>query len=156
MLSGCDILNEDYEHAEEVWKCFDMKDMRNYHDLYLKTNVLLLADLFKNFRGIRLKNCERDPAWYFTARGLAWNACLKESGVQLELLNDPDMLLMIEKGISGGVSMISTRYSKAINKYMGEKFNPDEQEKYAVSGCKQLAWLGDEPTFACWKIEVGA
>jgi len=77
-----------------------------------------------------MKNYELDPACYYTAPGLAWNACLKKIGVQLELLSDPDMLLMIEQCIRGGVSMISKRYAKANNKYMGENFNPKEKSKF--------------------------
>ena len=74
-----------------------------------------------------MKNYDLDPAWYYIAPGLTWDACLKMTGFQLELLFDMEMLLMNEQGIRGGVSMISTRYAKANNKYMGEKFNPNEK-----------------------------
>ena len=84
--------------------------MRGYHDLYLESDVLLLADVFENFRNVCLKNYKLDPAWYFTSPGIAWDAALKMTGVELELLTDPDMLLMIEKGVRGGVSMISKRH----------------------------------------------
>ena len=87
-------------------KKFEMKSFREYHDLYLKTDVLLLADVFENFRDICMNNYDLDPAWYYTVPGLAWDACLKKTGVQLELLSDPDMLLMFEQGIRGRVSMI--------------------------------------------------
>ena len=87
--------------------------MRDYHDLYLKSDTLLLADIFENFRDVCMKNYKLDPAWYYTAPGLAWDAALKLAKVKLELLTDPDMLLMIEHGIRGGVSMISTRYSQS-------------------------------------------
>ena len=113
------ISEEEYEHAKTVWKEFDIDRMRNYHDLYLLSDVLLLADVFDNFRNVCLKNYKLDAAWYYTAPGLAWDAALKMTGVELELLTDPDMLLMIEKGIRGGVSMISKRHGKANNKYMG-------------------------------------
>jgi len=93
------------------------------------TDVVLLADVFENFREVCLKNCELDPCWYYSAPGLAWDACLKSTEVQLELLSDPDMLLMIEQGIRGGVSMISTRYSRANNKYMKD-FNSKESSKF--------------------------
>ena len=90
-----------------------MKTMREYHDLYLMSDVLLLADVFENFRDVCSKNYGLDPAWYYTAPGLAWDAALKLTKVNLELLTDIDMLLMIEKGIRGGVSMISTRYGES-------------------------------------------
>ena len=129
-LTGEGISNEDYERAKKVWKVFGMKTLQDYHDLYNVTDVLLLADVFENFRNICLDNYKLDPAHYFTAPGLAWDACLKITGVELELLSDIDMLLMIEKGIRGGVSMISNRNGKANNKYMGKSFNEKEPSKY--------------------------
>ena len=124
------ISDEDYAHAQKVWKTFKMEYFKDYHELYNKVDVLLLADVFENFRNICLKNYELDPAHYYTAPGLTWDAALKITGVNLELLSDIDMLLMVEKGIRGGVSMVSNRYGKANNKYMGDKFNSDEPSKY--------------------------
>ena len=121
-LTGEGISDEDYERAKKVWEFFDMKTLKDYHDLYNVTDVLLLADVFENLRNICMENYKLDPAHYFTAPGLAWDACLKITGVELELLSDIDMLLMIEKGIRGGVSMISNRHGKANNKYMGKSF----------------------------------
>ena len=129
-LNKSHISDEAYEHAQKVWSEFDCETMRDYHDLYLKSDVLLLADVFENFRDVCLTNYELDPAWYYTAPGLAWDAALKKTEVELELLSDPDMLLMVEKGIRGGVSSIMHRYSKANNKYMGEDYNPTEPSKY--------------------------
>ena len=110
---------------KKVWKVFGNKNMGDYHDLYLKNDVLLLADVFENFRETCLKYYKLDPAHYYTAPGLSWDACLKMSGVNLELLTDVDMYLMIEKGIRGGISTITHRYSKANNKYMKD-YNPKE------------------------------
>ena len=107
-----------------------METLQDYHDLYLKTDVLLLADVFENFRDVCQENYGLDPAWYYTAPGIAWDAALKVTKVELELLADPDMLLMIEKGIRGGVSMISTRYGKANNPYMGDSYDPNQPTKY--------------------------
>ena len=103
--------------------------MREYHNLYLESDVLLLADVFENFRDVCSKNYGLDPAWYYTAPGLAWDAALKITKVNLELLADIDMLLMIEKGVRGGISMISTRYGKANNPYMNE-YDPKLPTKY--------------------------
>ena len=107
-----------------------METLQDYHDLYLKTDVLLLADVFENFRDVCQKSYGLDPAWYYTAPGLAWDAALKVTKVELELLADPDMLLTIEKGSRSGVSMISTRYGKANNPYMGGSYDPNQPTKY--------------------------
>jgi len=128
-LNNSNITDDDFEHAVKVWKHFKMTTFREYHDLYMKLDVLLLTDVFENFRSVCLKNYGLDPCWYFTAPGLAWDACLKKTDVKLELLNVVDMLLMIEKGIRGGVSMIPKRYAKANNKYMKD-FNLEEESKF--------------------------
>ena len=128
-LNHSHISDEDYEHARKVWNLFQMKTIRDYHDLYLKTDVLLLADVFENFRDVCIENYELDPAWYYTAPGLAWNACLKKTGVRLELLSDVDMLLMIEKGIRGGVSTITKRHAEANNPYM-KTYDSNSPNKY--------------------------
>ncbi len=103
------ISDEDYQHTQTGWKTFNVKTMREYHDLYLKSDVLLLADVFQNFRKVcmKLEAYELDPCWYFTVPGLSYDAKLKTTGVELELLTDIDMAMMIEKGIRGGVAMIS-------------------------------------------------
>ena len=131
-LSKSDISDGDYEHAQKIWEEFGMSTMKDYHDLYLELDVLLLADVFENFRNICLENYKLDPAWYLTAPGLSWDAMLKTTKIKLELLNDPDMLMMFEKGTRGGISMISNRYSKANNKYMGEDFDPTKPSNYIM------------------------
>ena len=97
------------------------KILKDYHDLYLKSGVILLADVFETFRYLCMTNYELDPAWYYTAPGLAWDAALKMTKVELELLTDIEMLDMAEEGIRGGVSSIMHRHGKANNKYMGKK-----------------------------------
>ena len=128
-LTGKGINNNNYNHVLEVWKTFKMKSLKEYHEVYNKTDVLLLADVFEKFRDICLINYGLDPVYYYTAPGLAWDAMLKMTGVNLELLSNVDMLLMIEKGIRGGVSMVSNRYGKANNKYMKD-FNEKEPSKF--------------------------
>ena len=130
-LNDENISQEDYDHAQNVWSHFDCKTMRDYHDLYLKSDVLLLADVFENFRDLCLENYKLDPAYYFTAPGLFYDACLKKTKINLELLTDPTMHLMVEKGIRGGISMIVHRHSIANNKYM-EKYDPTKKSKYIM------------------------
>ena len=114
-LNDQHISEEEYTHAKEVWKTFDCKTLGDYHDLYVKTDVALLADVFENFRKLCLKQYGLDPAHYFTSPGLSWDALLKMTGVNLELLTDHDMHLFVERGIRGGISMVSKRYAKANN-----------------------------------------
>ena len=129
-LSDSNISKKDFDHANKVWDTFQMKTMRDYHNLYQQTDVLLLADVFERFRNICQHHYKLDPAWYFTAPGLAWDACLRKTQVELELLHNQDMLLMVEKGIRGGVSMISTRHGKANNKYMTKEYDPNKPSTY--------------------------
>ena len=128
-LNDEDISDDDYQHAIRVWDTFGCKSIRDYHDLYLKSDVLLLSDVFENFRKTCLKHYKLDPAHYFTSPGLAWDACLKETGQYLELLNDYDMLMMFERGIRGGITHISKRYAEANNKYMKD-YNPNEESSF--------------------------
>ena len=113
-----DITDKDYEHAQKVWKVFGIKNLGEYHDLYVQSDTLLLADVFENFRNKCIEIYELDPAHFLSAPGLAWQACLKKTKVKLELLTDIDMLLMVEKGTRGGVCLAVHRYAKANNKYM--------------------------------------
>ena len=129
-LNNDGISYEDYTHAKKVWETFEIKTLEDYHNLYNNLDVLLLADVFENFRDICIKNYNLDPAHYYTAPGLSWDASLKITNVKLELLSDIDMLLMVEKGIRGGVSMVSNRYGKANNKYMGDRFDVKKPSKY--------------------------
>ena len=101
--------NKDYEHANRVWKEFGLKDLEEYHDLYLKMDVILSANVFEAFTKVCLKNYGLDPAHFYTAPGLAWKACLKKTRIHLELLLDPDMLLMFERGIRGGITQSINR-----------------------------------------------
>ena len=128
-LNDEDISDDDYQRAIRVWNTFECKTIRDYHDLYLKSDVLLLSDVFENFRKTCLKHYKLDPAHYYTSPGLAWDACLKETGQELQLLHDYDMLMMIEKGIRGGITHISKRYAEANNKYM-KTYNPDEETSF--------------------------
>ena len=122
-----DISDKDYSHAQKVWKGFDMGE---YHDLYLKTDVILLSNVFEAFRSTCSKHYGSDPAHFYMSLGLAWKACLKKTGIWLELFTDYDMLEMFERGIRGGITQAVHRYAKANNKYMGDKFNPKEVNSY--------------------------
>ena len=102
----------------------------NYTICIISSRVLLSADIFENFRSICMNDYGLDPAWYFSAPGLAWDATLNITKVQLELLSDPDMLLMIESGIRRGIATISHRHAKANNEYMGTEFDPAEESKF--------------------------
>ena len=102
----------------QVWDVFKINNLGDYHDLYVQNDTLLLEDVYENFRNMCLEKYELDPTYFVSALGLAWQACLKKTGVKLELITDYDMILMIEKGIRGGICQATHRYAKANNKYM--------------------------------------
>ena len=103
---------------KNIWEAFEIKNLGEYHDLYVQCDTFLLADVFENFRNKCIEIYELDPAYFLSAPGLAWQACLKKTKVELELLTDIDMLFMVEKGTKGGIFQEIHRYEKANNKYM--------------------------------------
>ena len=119
----------DYRHGNNVFKRFKLKHLGEYHDLYVQSDTLLLADVFENFKKTCLKVYELDPAHFLSLPGLAWQACLKKTNIKLELLTDYDMLLMVKEGIRGGICHSIHRYAKANNKYM-ENYNKNEESSY--------------------------
>ena len=118
ILNDEHISYEDYNHAQNVWNTFSLKNMGEYHDLYLKSDILLLADVFENFRKACIQYYKLDPCHYFTSPGLSWDAMLKMTDIKLELMTDIDMFQFIEKGMRGGISYIANRYGKGNNKCM--------------------------------------
>ena len=123
------ISETDYRHAN-VFKTFKLNNLGDYHDLYVQSDTLLLADVFENFRKACIKTYELDPAYFISLPGLAWQACLKKkTGVELELLTDYDMLLMIEEGIRGGICNAVHRYAKTNNKYM-KNYDKSKESSY--------------------------
>ena len=125
------ISDEDYQHAQSVWNTFCLKTMGEYHDLYLKSDILLLADVFENFRKTCMQYYKLDPCHYFTSPGLSWDAMLKMTDIKLELMTDIDMFQFIEKGMRGGISYIANRYGIANNKYM-KKYDEKAPSKYIM------------------------
>ena len=124
-----DISDTDYKHANNVFKKFNVNNLGDYHDLYVRIDTLLLADIFENFRNACLNKYELVPAHFISLPGLAWQACLKKTNVELELINDYDMLLMIEDGIRGGMCHAIKRYAKANNYYMKD-YNKNKESSY--------------------------
>ena len=119
-LNMNEVSDKDYEHARKVWKEFEIKNMGEYHDLYLLTDTILLANVFESFRNVCMENYGLDPGHFYAAPGLAWKACLKKTEIVSELLQDMDMLLMFERGIRGGITQAVHRYASANNPYMEE------------------------------------
>ena len=119
----------DYKHGNNVFKRFKLKNLGEYHDLYVQSDTFLLADVFENFRNTCIKVYELDPAHFLSLPGLASQACLKKTNIKLELLTDYDMLLILEEGIRGRICHSVHRYAKANNKYM-KNYDKNEESSY--------------------------
>ena len=121
--------------------------MGEYHDLYLRTDVVLLANVFESFGRVCLENYGLDPIHFYTAPGLAWKACLKKTGIRLELLLDPDMLLMFERGIRGGITQSVHRWAAANSPYMGSEYDKSKSTKYlqCLNANNLYGWAMSQP-----------
>ena len=129
-LNMTNVSEDDYQHAQKVWKEFGIHNLGDYHHLYLQTDVILPANVFEAFRDTCLEHYKLDPAHFYTSPGLAWKACLRKTRVRLELLTNPDMLLMFERGIRGGITQAVHHYTSANNPYMGDWYNPRVVSSY--------------------------
>lgn len=125
------ISDSEYRHAQRVWKQFNINDMGEYTDLYLKCDILLLTDIFENFRNMSLHYFKLDPAYYVTAPGFSWDAMLLYTDVRLELITDLEIYQMIEKGIRGGLAQCSLRHAEANNKYL-PNFDHSKPSSYLI------------------------
>ena len=129
-LTEEDITNDDYNKAKQIWKHFDIKNMGEYHDLYLKTDVLLLTDVFENFRDMCLSYYGLDPVYYYTLPNFAFDAMLKLTGIEMDLVQDQEMYEMIEAGLRGGMTQTTCKKVEANNKYMGSDYDKNKASSY--------------------------
>ena len=123
------ISDKDYLTCKNIWNEFNMKNIGNYHDHYLKKDVLLLADVFEKFIDMCVKFYGLDPCHYFSSPELIWDVMLKMTEIELEKISDIGKYLFIEKGLRGGISYIAKRYAKANNKYMND-YDPKKQSTF--------------------------
>ena len=129
-LSGEHISVKDYQHGQTVWQAFGMCTLGEYHDLYLKTDVLLLCDVFENFRKTCMLNYKLDPAHYFSAPGLSWDAMLRMTRVRLQLMQEREMHDVIDKGIRGGICCISKKHARANNRHIPDEYDASKPSTY--------------------------
>ena len=123
------ISDEQYLHSKNVWNTFNFNKFEDFHNHYLKEDVLLLSDVFEKFISTSLKYYNLDPCHYLSAPGLSWDAMLKMTKVELEKISDPDKYIFIEKGMRGGISYMNKRYSKANNEYCSD-YDSKKPKKY--------------------------
>ena len=125
------ISDDQYSHLENVWNTFSFNTFKDFHNHYLKKDVLVLADVFEKFISTGLKYYNLVPCHYFSAPGLSWDAMLKMTKVELEKNSNPDIHLFIERGMRGGITHASKRHSKANNKYCPD-YDKTKPEKWIV------------------------
>jgi hypothetical protein len=125
------ITDKGYEQAQNVWTAMECQSFINYHDLYLKTDTVLLADVFENFRDVSMVNCRLDPAHYLITPSLTWDACSKYTNVELDSITDPEIFLFFESAMRGGISAISNRYARANNPFLQpEDYDSSQPHSY--------------------------
>ena len=124
------ISDEDFEFVHQLWETFNLKNLGELHDLYMETDTLLLADVFQNYRQVIMKNYGLDPTHFYTAPALSWSAGLKFTKAKLEIPEDIDMHIFLDRGLRGGISMVSNHIARANNKLMKEFYDPETQQSF--------------------------
>ena len=152
------ISQEDYDHAQKVKKNFSIKNMGEYHDLYVQSDTALLSHTFENFRKVCLKEYALDPIYFVSTPSLAFEAMLKNTKVKLEYCKDIDMILMIENGTKGGITQVIHKYGSANNKYLNDYDKNIESSYLSYLDANNL--YGDEyhvedTKTTIWKIQMG-
>jgi hypothetical protein len=132
-LTNTNISQEDYMRAKRVWNSHDCQTLGDFQDVYVTTDVLLLADVFENFRSVSLERYGLDPAHYITIASFAYDACLKYTGICVDLITDSTMYGYVEASVRGGVAQVcSMRLATANNPYLPESYNPDVERSYIM------------------------
>jgi len=126
------ITEDEYKRAQEMWDTYKCKNMQDFHDVYVKLDIILLADCIENFRHVGIQEYGIDPAYCWTLAGYTWQCCLKMTNLELQLITNPNVFLMFENAIRGGASTVSNRYSKANNKYMSD-YDSTQLSSYIMS-----------------------
>jgi len=101
--------DDDYQRAQEIWSMFNIENVQQYHDHYLLSDVLLLADVFENFRNSVMKKHKLDCLHFFTLQSMA----LKHTKAKLDLITDSEIYQMLENSLRGSIATISKRYAVA-------------------------------------------
>ena len=145
-VRGSNVSDEDYSHACNVFNSLNVRNLGEYSDIYLRTDVLLLADIFENFRKVAHSNFKLDPAHFYSSPGLSFSAMLKMTKVELELLTDVEHLQLWERGMRGGVSFIGDRFAEANNPYLDSYDSTKPCKSIMFLDCNNLyAWCSQLP-----------
>lgn len=128
-LKNSNIGLEEYSNVQSIWESFNCRNLGDLQDIYLKTDVCLLSAVFEQFRELSMEEFGLDPTHFYSSPGLTWSAAMKYTNVELQLLNDIDMIMMVERGIRGGISSAMTHYAKANNKYL-PNYSPEEETSF--------------------------
>ena len=132
MLGGVECLEADYAHAQQVYADFQCENLKDYMQLYLLTDICLLADVYQMFRNNSLNEYQLDPAYFVSAPQLAWNALFKHINQSIPLITEPEMYRMIQPNIHGGICHASVRYAPANNRLMGSLYDPTRPTSYIM------------------------
>ncbi|KAJ1526545.1 hypothetical protein ONE63_008132 [Megalurothrips usitatus] len=131
-LTGAEVSEVDYVHAQNVFKVFNMSNLWDYHDLYLLGDTLLLADVMENFRKDTMNHFKLDAIHYYTMPGLSWSAAFLMTREKLELLTSLDEHLLWEEGMRGGIASINERHAVANNPFIPDSYDPANESTYIM------------------------